>query len=134
MKFIPETYLMKVIPESTWYYSRNVPDEGYSRNASCALHLISMFLYHESDMKWNLWNTNSAISWWLVILAEETESVHQDQNNNYYLINIVSCHFHKHRWIIYFILCWYLINVVSSYPAHDEVQEIIVFVILQKHP
>jgi len=24
----------------------SVPDEGYSRNASCALHLISTFLFH----------------------------------------------------------------------------------------
>jgi len=31
MKVIPVTYLMKVI--------LSIPDEGYSRNASCALYL-----------------------------------------------------------------------------------------------
>ena len=36
MKVIPVTYLMKVI--------LSLPDEGYSRNASCALNLISTFL------------------------------------------------------------------------------------------
>jgi hypothetical protein len=37
MKVIP-AYLMKVIPAS--------PDEGYSRNPSWALHLISTFSFH----------------------------------------------------------------------------------------
>ena len=35
-------YLMKVI-ERTWWRSLSVPDEGYSRNASCTLSLISTF-------------------------------------------------------------------------------------------
>jgi hypothetical protein len=40
MKVIPETYLMKVIPET--YLMKVIP--GYSRNASCALNLISKLL------------------------------------------------------------------------------------------
>jgi hypothetical protein len=38
MKAIPETYLMKVIPET---YLMKV----FSSNTSCALHLISTFLF-----------------------------------------------------------------------------------------
>ena len=36
---------MKVIPE-TRLSSWSVPDEGYSRNASCTLNFISTFLLH----------------------------------------------------------------------------------------
>jgi len=38
---------MKVIPE-TRRAQNSVPDEGYSRNTSCALNLISTFLLHVS--------------------------------------------------------------------------------------
>ena len=48
MKVIPaspdEGYSSNVPDEG---YSSNVPDEGYSKNASCALYLISTFLFHK---------------------------------------------------------------------------------------
>jgi len=40
---VPDEGYSRNVPDEG--YSRNVPDEGYSRNASCALNLISMFLF-----------------------------------------------------------------------------------------
>jgi hypothetical protein len=57
MKVIP-AYLMKVIPAYLMKVIMIVPDEGYFRNTSCTLNLISKFSFRKNQQKCKVDKTN----------------------------------------------------------------------------
>jgi hypothetical protein len=42
----------------------SVPDEGYSRNSSCALNLISTFLLQRRKLQYWRWTITLSIAWY----------------------------------------------------------------------